>query len=567
MQQPMGELLIRSGIVSEEAVRQASGAGENRHESNLVFELGRLGLVDERQLTQFLSEQFGLEWIDLSVDDVEEAAVKLVPLHLLQKGRCIPYRCTETALFVAMCDPTDLSTVDEVRFVSGYNLRVVLVTPSCVEQILSQRFGTLSYDAVLEKLSTDDANSGVERRDNARQELSDPSLDAPAVALVNALLKDAVLRRASDVHLEPYEHDVRVRFRIDGVLQDIMHPPLGLKFSLVARVKVMAGLDVTERRHPQDGRLQFKADGREVDVRVSVIPSLFGEKVVLRLLDRSNLVPQLTELGLSLDVLTRFQQGIRRTFGLVLTTGPTGSGKSTTLYSILEELNRDEVNISTAEDPVEYYLSGVNQVQIRTDIGLSFAACLRAFLRQDPDIIMVGEIRDAETAEIAIRAALTGHLVLSTLHTNDAPSSVHRLVDMGVEPYLVASSVNLIAAQRLLRRICDRCRVEDVLRPETSAHLGLESGGAEHFVAFRGEGCTECNHTGYHGRVAVFEVVTMFDGLKQAILQGRDPEDLRRLAVAAGMRTLRQEALVKVRHGLTSVDETMRMTGTHRVVM
>jgi type IV pilus assembly protein PilB len=559
------KLLFQAGIVSEAALQQASAA-QKRNKTNVILELGRLGLVDERRLTEFLSERFSLDWIELRDDDVEEAAVNLVPLHLLQKGLFIPYRCVDATLFIAMCDPADTSTIDEVRFVSGCNVRVVLVTPSCIEQILSHRFGTLSYNAVLEKLSDDDDDSAINGRGGPGQELGDPSLEAPAVALVNALLKDAILRRASDIHVEPYEHHIRVRFRIDGVLYDIMHPPLSLKFALVARIKIMAGLDVTERRLPQDGRLQFKSDGREVDVRASVIPALFGEKVVLRLLNRSNLIPQLTDLGLSTDALHRFQQAIRRTFGLVLVTGPTGSGKSTTLYSILRELNQDQVNISTAEDPVEYNLSGVNQVQIHPDVGVSFGACLRAFLRQDPDILMVGEIRDSETAAIAIRAALTGHLVLSTLHTNDAPSAVHRLIDMGVEPYLVASSINIIAAQRLLRRICDHCRVEDMLDPESAAHLSLST-GAGHVVAFRGAGCTECNQTGYRGRVPIFEVLTVFEGLKQAILQGRDPEDVRRLALASGMRTLRQEALVKVREGVTSVAETMHMTSEHVVVM
>jgi len=563
MQQTIGEILLRSGIVSEAAIQQASVAPK----ANVVFELGRLGLVDERQLTRFLSEQFELEWIDLSDEEVEEAAVKLVPLNLLQKGRFIPYHCTENTLFIALCDPTDFGTIDAVRFVSGYSVRVVLVTPARIEQFLSQRFGRLSYNAVLEKLSGDAGEAAVEQMDELRRESNDLDLEAPAVALMNALLKDAVRRRASDVHIEPYEHDVRVRFRMDGVLHDIMHPPSGLRFALIARVKVMAGLDITERRLPQDGRTQFKAEGQEVDIRVSVMPSLFGEKVVLRLLDHSNVLPRLADLGLAADVLARFEQAIHRTFGLVLMTGPTGSGKSTTLYSILEELNRDNVNISAAEDPVEYHLAGVNQVQIRTDIGLSFAACLRAFLRQDPDIIMVGEIRDAETAQIAIRAALTGHLVLSTLHTNDAPSSVHRLIDMGIEPYLVASSVNAVAAQRLLRRVCDRCQVEDRLEPDTCVRLGLEPEEAGDFIAFRGLGCAECHQTGYRGRVPVFEVVAMFDGFRQGILRALDPEDLRRLALAAGMRTLRQEALVKVHQGLTTVEETLRMTSTHAVSM
>ena len=380
------------------------------------------------------------------------------------------------------------------------------------------------------------------------------------VAVVDSLMRDAVARGASDIHVEPYEDSVRVRFRIDGILQEVMTPPHEMKQALTSRIKVMAGLDIAEHRLPQDGRLKLAGGGGEVDVRVSVLPTRFGEKVVLRLLHRSDLVTSLDRLGLEGADRECFAEAMSKPAGMILLTGPTGSGKSTTLYGMLSELNRPGVNISTAEDPVEYHLAGINQVQTHGEIGLSFAACLRAFLRQDPDILMVGEIRDAETARIAVNAALTGHLVLTTLHTNDAPSSVHRLLDMGVEPYLIASAITMVAAQRLLRRVCEACKVRTALQPGmlTAPRRGAqEVGDAE---GYHGAGCSECHHTGYRGRVAIYEVMTLSDDLRGMILRGGSVVELKAAAMERGMRTLRQAAVRKVRQGATSVEEALRVT-------
>jgi type IV pilus assembly protein PilB len=391
-------------------------------------------------------------------------------------------------------------------------------------------------------------------------------MEAPVVTLVNAILADAAKRRASDIHIEPYEKIFRVRFRVDGVLQEIMSPPLRLKNPLVSRLKVMAGLDIAERRLTQDGRIKLKMGvGGELDIRVSVLPTLSGEKVVMRLLDKSNLQLDMSKLGFDPQTLKDFLEAIHKPYGMILITGPTGSGKSTTLYSALSELNKPDVNISTAEDPVEYNLVGINQVQVREQIGLTFAAALRSFLRQDPDIIMVGEIRDLETAQIAVKAALTGHLVLSTLHTNDAPSTVDRLINMGVETFLLISSINLIAAQRLVRRICEKCKEPVTVSPEILINLGVDSAEiGTGFATFSGRGCSNCNGTGYRGRLAIYEVMVMHEGLKELILRNASVVELKREAVKLGMSTLRMSALEKVREGLTTIEETVRVTDTDK---
>lgn len=398
------------------------------------------------------------------------------------------------------------------------------------------------------------------------QELQQATMEAPVVTLVNAILADAAKRRASDIHIEPYEKIFRVRFRVDGVLQEIMSPPLRLKNPLVSRLKVMAGLDIAERRLTQDGRIKLKMGmGGELDIRVSILPTLFGEKVVMRLLDKSNLQLDMAKLGFDPQTLNDFQEAIHKPYGMILITGPTGSGKSTTLYSALSELNNPDVNISTAEDPVEYNLVGINQVQVREQIGLTFAACLRSFLRQDPDIIMVGEIRDLETAQIAVKAALTGHLVLSTLHTNDAPSTVDRLINMGVEPFLLTSSINIVAAQRLVRRICENCKEPTEISPEVLINLGVDPAEVgNRFPTFHGRGCSNCNGSGYRGRLAIYEVMVLHEPLKELILRDASAIELKREAVKLGMSTLRMSALQKVRDGLTTVAETVRVTDTDK---
>jgi type IV pilus assembly protein PilB len=565
MEPRVAELLVRGGVVSRDQLNKAQEKGRDSG-SSVMKELVQLGFTTEQTLTEFLAKQFGIEKIELVPEEIEESVFTLVPPQLTQKHQLVPTKLTGSILTVAMADPTDLIAINEIKFITGYGVRVVIASPSAIKKTLDHRFGGVSYDDVLKKFGDSDMELILEQDDVNLQELQQATMEAPVVTLVNAILADAAKRRASDIHIEPYEKLFRVRFRIDGVLQEIMSPPLRLKNPLVSRLKVMAGLDIAERRLTQDGRIKLKMGiGGELDIRVSILPTLFGEKVVMRLLDKSNLQLDMAKLGFDPQTLKDFQEAIHKPFGMILITGPTGSGKSTTLYSALSELNKADVNISTAEDPVEYNLVGINQVQVREQIGLNFASCLRSFLRQDPDIIMVGEIRDLETAQIAVKAALTGHLVLSTLHTNDAPSTIDRLINMGVEPFLLTSSINLIAAQRLVRRICDKCKEPIEVTPEALINLGVDaSEAAGGFPTFRGRGCNSCNETGYRGRLAIYEILVMHEGLKELILKSASAADLKREAVKSGMSTLRMSALQKVRDGLTTIEETIRVTDTDK---
>jgi type IV pilus assembly protein PilB len=561
MEPRFAELLVRGGLVSREQLSEAQKR-EKENGSSVAREIVRLGYTNEETLAQFLGKQFGIESVDLVPGEVEDAVFSLVPPQIVQKHQLVPYKLSASTLTVAMSDPTDLVAINEVKFVTGYGVRVVLATPSNIKKTLDHRFGGVSYDDVLKKFGDGEMEVVQESDDVNLQELQQATMDAPVVTLVNAILADAAKRRCSDIHIEPYEKIFRVRFRIDGVLQEIMSPPLRLKNALVSRLKVMAGLDIAERRLTQDGRIKLKMGvGGELDIRVSILPTLFGEKVVMRLLDKSNLQLDMAKLGFDPQNLKDFQEAIHKPYGMILITGPTGSGKSTTLYSALSELNKPDVNISTAEDPVEYNLVGINQVQVREQIGLNFAACLRSFLRQDPDIIMVGEIRDLETAQIAIKAALTGHLVLSTLHTNDCPATVDRLINMGVETFLLTSSINIILAQRLVRKICDHCKEPIEIKPEVLINLGVDSAElSSGFETFHGRGCNNCSETGYRGRLAIYEVMVMHELLRELILKGVSAMELKREAVKLGMSTLRMSALQKVRQGLTTVDETIRVT-------
>ena len=565
MEPRVAELLVRGGVVSRDQLNKAQQKGRDSG-SSVMKELVQLGFTTEQTLTEFLAKQFGIEKIELTAEEIEESVFTLVPPQLTQKHQLVPTKLTGSILTIAMADPTDLIAINEIKFITGYGVRVVLASPSAIKKTLDHRFGGVSYDDVLKKFGDNDMELILEQDDVNLQELQQATMEAPVVTLVNAILADAAKRRASDIHIEPYEKLFRVRFRIDGVLQEIMSPPLRLKNPLVSRLKVMAGLDIAERRLTQDGRIKLKMGiGGELDIRVSILPTLFGEKVVMRLLDKSNLQLDMAKLGFDPKTLEDFQEAIHKPFGMILITGPTGSGKSTTLYSALSELNKADVNISTAEDPVEYNLVGINQVQVREQIGLNFASCLRSFLRQDPDIIMVGEIRDLETAQIAVKAALTGHLVLSTLHTNDAPSTIDRLINMGVEPFLLTSSINLIAAQRLVRRICDKCKEPIEVTPEALTNLGVDaSEAAGGFPIFRGRGCNNCNDTGYRGRLAIYEILVMHEGLKELILKSASAADLKREAVKLGMSTLRMSALQKVRDGFTTIEETIRVTDTDK---
>ncbi len=560
MEPRTAEILVRGGIITREQLNQALTAFKDNG-SSLVHELVRLGYTTEDQVTDFLADQFGIEKVEIEGVDIPDSILNLIPAQFIQKYHILPLKLMTSTLTIAMSDPTNLAAINEIKFVTGYGVRVVLARASSIKKILDERFGSVNfYDDVLKKLGDSDMEVIKEEEVNL-QELQQATNDAPVVTLVNAILGDAAKRRASDIHIEPYEKIFRVRFRIDGILYEIMSPPPKLKAPLVSRIKIMADLDIAERRLTQDGRIKLKMGGQELDIRVSVLPTMFGEKIVMRLLDKSNLQLDMTRLGFEQSDLKNFKEALHKPYGMLLITGPTGSGKSTTLYSGLSELNEPGVNISTAEDPVEYNLVGINQVQVRDEIGLTFASSLRSFLRQDPDIIMVGEIRDLETAQIAVKAALTGHLVLSTLHTNDAPSTIDRLINMGVETFLIVSSINLIAAQRLVRKVCQSCKEQVEVPNEILVNIGVEPAEvAAGFPTYQGKGCPECNQTGYKGRLAIYEVMVMNDTLKDAVIRGLSGGDLKREAVKAGMCTLRMSAIKKVREGMTTIEETVRVT-------
>jgi type IV pilus assembly protein PilB len=566
MEPRLGEILVRGGVVTREQLNQALGK-EQDNGSNAIQELVRRGFTTEDHLTQFLATQFGIERVSLESAEITPAVFDLVPPELIQKHQIIPLKLLGSILTVATADPTNLIAINEIQFITGYGVRAVLAAPSEIKNFLNLRYGgKVSYDDVLKKFGDSEMEVIQSEEDVSLEELQQATQEAPVVTLVNALLADAAKRGASDIHFEPYEKIFRVRFRMDGVLHEIMTPPQRLKNAMISRLKVMANLDIAERRLTQDGRIKLKTGpGQELDLRVSVLPTLYGEKIVMRLLDKSNLQLDMSKLGFDPQHLEDFKEAIYRPYGMILITGPTGSGKSTTLYSALSELNKADVNISTAEDPVEYSIMGINQVQVRDDIGLNFANCLRSFLRQDPDIIMVGEIRDLETAQIGVKAALTGHLVLSTLHTNDAPSTVDRLINMGVESFLLTSSINIIVAQRLVRRICANCKVPVEVSPDALVNIGVDPAEvAAGFPTFQGKGCMNCNQTGYKGRVAIYEMMVMHETLKETILRGISAADLKREAVKLGMSTLRASALKKVQEGLTTIAETVRVTDSDR---
>jgi len=557
--------LVRGGVVTREQLNQALQK-EQDNGSNVIQELVRLGFTTEDNLTQFLATQFGIEKVSLEDVDIIQAIFDLVPTDLIQKHQIIPLKLLGSTLTVATADPTNLIAINEIQFITGYGVRPVLASPSEIRSVLQRRYGNTSYDEVLKRFGDREMEVVSDEEDINLEELQQATQEAPVVTLVSAILADAAKRGASDIHFEPYEKVFRIRFRLDGILQEIMTPPQRLKNAMISRIKVMANLDIAERRLTQDGRIKLKSgQGQELDLRVSVLPTLFGEKVVMRLLDKSNLQLDMAKLGFETQNIKDFKEAIYKPYGMILITGPTGSGKSTTLYSALSELNKADVNISTAEDPVEYSIMGVNQVQVRDEIGLNFASCLRSFLRQDHDIIMVGEVRDLETAQIAVKAALTGHLVLSTLHTNDAPSTVDRLINMGVESFLLTSSINLIVAQRLVRKICGNCKTPVEVSSEILINVGVDPAEiATGFPTFRGKGCPNCNQTGYKGRMAIYEVMVLHDALKEVILRGVSAADLKREAVKLGMSTLRSSAIKKVRDGLTTIEETVRVTDSDR---
>lgn len=559
----LGELLVRNNIVTKE---QLAKALEEQKGSEGQLRLGSIltknGLISEQDLITFLSKQYGVPSINLSEFEADAAVVKIIPADVAQKYQIVPVNRAGSTLIIAMTDPSNIFAIDDIKFMTGYNVEVVVASESAIKTAIDKYYDqSASLADVMGDLDMEDLEV-VDTADEVDvSSLERATEDAPVVKLVNLILTDAIKRKASDIHIEPYERSFRVRYRIDGVLYEVMKPPLKLKNAITSRIKIMAELDIAERRLPQDGRIKIKlGGGQDMDYRVSVLPTLFGEKVVLRLLDKSNLQLDMTKLGYEPDALHHFKEAIHKPFGMVLVTGPTGSGKTVSLYSALGELNKTTENISTAEDPVEFNFAGINQVQMHEDIGLNFAAALRSFLRQDPDIIMIGEIRDFETAEIAIKAALTGHLVLSTLHTNDAPATINRLLNMGVEPFLVASAVNLITAQRLARRVCSECKEPEEIPVQALIDAGVAPEEAPSYVCYKGTGCSKCNNTGYKGRVGFYQVMPMLEEIRELILNGANTAEIKRESMRLGIKTMRQSGLTKLKEGVTSFEEVLRVT-------
>ena len=570
MSQRLGDLLVKEKVITPEQLEQATKLQKDSH-SRLASALVKLGFLSDEDVTNFLSRQYGVPAINLSYFEIDPAVVKLIPFETAKRYQILPLSRVGASLTIAMVDPTNVFAMDDIKFMTGFNIEPVVASESSIVEGIDKAYGT-SKEAELEQVmqSMNDLGEGTdievqnEEQELELKELEKAADEAPIVKLVNLVLTDAVKRGASDIHMEPYEKEFRVRFRIDGVLQLIMNPPLKLKDAITSRLKIMAKLDISEKRLPQDGRIMLKMQiggkKKQLDFRVSTLPTLWGEKIVLRLLDKENLRLDMTKLGFEQESLDKFQKAILKPYGMVLVTGPTGSGKTNTLYSSISQLNQVDTNIMTAEDPVEFQLGGVNQVQMKEQIGLNFAAALRAFLRQDPNIILVGEIRDFETAEIAIKAALTGHLVLSTLHTNGAPETITRLMNMGIEPFLVATSVHLICAQRLIRRICKDCSEPVEVPPQALIDEGYTPEEAKTVQIMKGKGCATCNKTGYKGRTGLYEVMEVDDEIRELVLVGASALELKKKAIERGMITLRRSGLIKVAQGWTTLEEVARET-------
>ena len=615
MSSKLGEILVRENLITPQQLREAldyQRVNGGRLGSNLI----KLGIISDDVITAVLSRQYGVPSINLDLFHIEPPIIKLISQEVALKYTILPISRAGTTLTLAMADPTNVFAIDDIKFMTELNIEPVIASESSIQMAIGKYYsGSTSidiFDAAFsfetektngrngsgkngmrakagskgktdERLVDSDLAVSLDDFDLSPHEgeefelledneeidlatLAKASEDAPVIRLVNVLMVDSLRRGASDIHVEPYEKDFRIRFRIDGVLYDVMHPPMKLRDPLISRLKIMAKLDISEKRLPQDGRIKIKVKvddrSRELDFRVSTLPTLFGEKVVLRLLDKDKLMLDMTKLGFEPESLDKFQRAIANPYGMVLVTGPTGSGKTNTLYSALQSLNQPETNIMTAEDPVEFNLPGINQVQIRDNIGLNFAAVLRSFLRQDPNIILVGEIRDYETAEIAVKAALTGHLVLSTLHTNDAPSTISRMVNMGIEPFLVGTAVNLIQAQRLVRRVCAKCKFDDTANVPTKSlvDIGFQPDVIGSFQVMKGKGCATCNGTGYKGRVGLYEVMEITEGIRDLIMVGATAVEIKRKALEEGMLTLRMSGLEKIKSGVTTVEEVLRET-------
>jgi type IV pilus assembly protein PilB len=566
MSNKLGDLLVKNETITPE---QLSSALKEQEESGRMMGsiLVGMGALKDSDLLQFLSEQHGVTSIKLSEFQIDPEVLKIIPAGVASKYQVMPISAKDSTLTVAMIDPGNIFALDDIKFLTGYRVEALIAAENSVNEAIEEYYRVEeATDAdYLEDLLAGLETEGVEYLENNEtvdlSSLEHESEEAPVIKLVNGILTDAITRGSSDIHIEPYEKSFRVRFRIDGSLYEVMKPPLKMKNAITSRIKIMANLDIAERRLPQDGRIKLKfGKGRDMDYRVSVLPTLFGEKIVLRLLDKSSLQLDMTKLGFGEKQLRDFKEAIHKPFGMVLVTGPTGSGKTTTLYSAITDLNQTTENISTAEDPVEYNLEGINQVQMHEGIGLTFASALRSFLRQDPDVILVGEIRDFETAEIGIKAALTGHMVLSTLHTNDAPSTVNRLLNMGIEPFLVSSSINLILAQRLARKICNNCKEPVEISENMLKKLGVTPEQYEGVTFYEGKGCDDCNNSGNKGRVALYEVMPMYEPIKELVLQGASSLEIKNEAISLGMQSLRQSGIEKMLAGEINYEEVLKTT-------
>ena len=558
----LGKLLVGAKLITEEQL-QKTLLTQKKEGGRLGSILVKSGFIEEERLLKFLSQQYGVPAVDLSKLQVDPALVKLIAPEVVQKYLVIPIKRSGATLSLAMVDPTNVHAIDDIKFMTGYEVEPLVASEGAVMALISRFYeaGNRDLATVLKDIAVTDPDvSTIQEEEEDLSKIQEAMEDAPVVKLANVILSEAIKKGASDIHIEPYETNFRVRYRLDGSLYEVMSPPKKLQAALTSRLKIMAALDIAERRLPQDGRIKLRVEDKQVDLRVSTLPCLFGEKIVMRILDKSNLTLDLTKLGFEANALENFMKAISSPYGMVLVTGPTGSGKTTTLYSALNYINTIDVNIMTAEDPVEYNLMGINQVHMKDEIGLNFAAALRSFLRQDPDIVMVGEIRDYETAEIAVKAALTGHLVLSTLHTNDAPSTINRLLNMGIEPFLVASSVILIMAQRLVRRICKDCKQIEKAEPSALEKIGFSKEEARSITCYKGKGCNTCSDTGYKGRLALYEVMPVGDEMRELILQGASADEIKKRAVALGMKTLRMSGLAKIANGLTTVEEVVDTT-------
>ncbi|HYB94844.1 MAG TPA: type IV-A pilus assembly ATPase PilB [Vicinamibacterales bacterium] len=588
----IGELLLKEKRITAEQLQEALNY-QRTNGGKLGANLVKLGYVKDEEITALLSKQYGVPSIALNQFEIDAAVIKLVPAETARKYQIVPLSRAGATLTIAMTDPTNVFAMDDVKFMTGYNVEPVVASETAVLDSIEKYYagsvpgekpkaggpivqqevpGESALEAATRSLSdmpammadASDVEVLEDLEEISAEMLTRQGEEAPVIKLVNVVLMSAISKGASDIHIEPYEKEYRVRYRIDGILYNIMNPPLKMRDAITSRIKIMAKLDIAEKRLPQDGRIKIRfsdnGQAKDIDFRVSCLPTLFGEKIVMRLLDKGKLMLDMTKLGFEPESLKKLETQIQKPWGMVLVTGPTGSGKTNTLYSSISKVNTPETNIMTAEDPVEFNLLGVNQVQVREAIGLNFAAALRSFLRQDPNIILVGEIRDFETAEIAVKAALTGHLVLSTLHTNDAPSTINRLMNMGIEPFLVASSLNLVCAQRLVRRICTNCKIDDELPPPALEQIGFQPDLARTVKPKKGTGCDKCNKTGYKGRVGLYEVMEITDELRELILVGASALELRRKAIEEGMITLRGSGLRKITEGVTTIEEVLRET-------